>query len=337
MRRDIGRYRKQALFPPIGEAGQARIVDAQVAIIGLGALGSVSAELLARGGVGRLRLVDRDFVELDNLQRQTLYDERDAELRLPKAIAAKRKLEAVNGSIEIEAIVADVNPDVVLELLRDIDVVIDGTDNIETRLLLNDACLKMGVPWVYGGALGSSGSVMAVLPGRTACLRCLIDAPPAGSLPTCDTMGVLAMTTHVVAALQATRALQIIVGADVDTRYVSVDVWEGDVHLAEVLPRPDCPAHAGRYDYLSGARLSWTTVLCGRDAVQITPTETQTLSLDALEDRLKRIGPVTNNGFLLSVPIQGLEMLVFADGRAIIKGTTDMARARALYARYIGL
>ncbi|MBC7235643.1 MAG: ThiF family adenylyltransferase [Chloroflexi bacterium] len=333
-----GRYAKQILFAPIGQGGQERIRQGTALIVGLGALGTVSAGILCRAGVGRLRLVDRDFVELSNLQRQNLFDEEDADKRLPKAVAAANKLARINSEVALEPIIADVHADNVLEIIAGASVVVDGTDNLETRFLLNDACVKMGIPWVYGGALGATGSTMPILPGRTPCFRCLVDhLPPPGSVPSCDTEGVLAAVTSVVGALESAFALKILVGQAPDARLVTVDVWETDLQVVELQRRQDCPACGrGEFEFLSGARTSWTTVLCGRNAVQIVPPGEHQLDLQRLKERLASVGEATFNGFLLSFRADDYELVLFPNGRAIIKGTTDEATARILYARYVG-
>ena len=333
-----GRYAKQVLFKPIGQEGQAKILNSRVTVVGLGALGTVIASNLCRGGVGRLRLVDRDFVELSNLQRQLLFDEQDAIRRMPKAIAAADKLRTINSEVEIEALIVDVSATNVEEIVADSTVVLDGTDNLETRFLINDACLKLGIPWIYGAALGATGNTMTIVPGKTPCLRCLIEqSPPPGSMPSCDTEGVLAATTGVVASIECAEALRLIVGYPPRSTMLCIDVWEREFVDVGLERRPDCPACGlGNYEYLSGERTSWTTVLCGRNAVQIVPPTEQEISLQELEKRLARIGLVTYNGFLLSFQVDGKELVVFPTGRAIIRGTTDEAEARSLYTRYVG-
>lgn len=332
------RYSRQMLFQPIGRQGQERLLASRVVVIGQGALGTVIADHLARAGVGHLTLVDRDFVELSNLQRQTLFDEEDAQKRLPKAIAAAQKLSRVNSEIEIRPVIADVTPRNVEGLVAGASLVMDATDNLETRLLLNDACLKAGIPWVHGGAIGSSGIVMSIVPGQTPCLRCLIDEPPPpGVLPSCDTVGVLNATTAAVASIQTAEALKLLTGRAPAPGVLYLDVWEGSFDRMPLDRRPDCPACVrGEYAYLAGQRTAWTTVLCGRNSVQIVPPDERGVSLEELESRLKPVGKVTNNGFLLSLEIDGRELIIFPNGRAIIKGTTDEAEARTLYARYIG-
>lgn len=333
------RYAKQILFGGIGPAGQERIAQSSVTIVGLGALGTVMAEQLGRAGVGHLRLIDRDFVELSNLQRQTLFQEQDAHERLPKAVAAANRLRSINSEIKVEPVIADMTPRNVEELLAGSHVILDGTDNLETRFLLNDACIKLGLPWVYGGALGSTGSTMTIVPGMTPCLRCLIDhAPPPGAMASCDTEGVLAAVTGVVASIESAEALKLLTGHTPRSSLLNVDVWERDFRELEVERRPNCPACvAHQFDYLEGERTAWTTVLCGRNSVQIVPPEEHDIDLLGLQRRLATIGVVSYNGFLLSLQVQDREIVLFPTGRAIIRGTTDEAEARTLYARYVGI
>lgn len=332
------RYAKQILFRPIGEQGQAKISAATVTIIGLGALGTVSSSHLCRAGVGRLRLVDRDFVEISNLQRQLLFDEQDAEKSLPKAVAAADKLRATNSTITIEPHIADVNPRNVEAMIKDSNLVIDGTDNLETRFLINDACLKNNIPWVYAAVLGSTGTLMTIIPGKTPCLRCQNNQlPPAGLIPSCDTEGVLSMTTGTVASLQSAEALRFLTGYDHTPGILFLDVWQRDFDNFELEKQPDCPAcGCGNYEFLHGSGFSWATVLCGRNAVQISPSGEQQVDLKILETRLQKTGSVSYNGFLLTLSVDKHEIILFPNGRAIIRGTTDEAEARSLYARYIG-
>ena len=332
------RYAKQILFQPIGPEGQRQISNSVVAVIGVGALGTVIAGHLCRAGVGHLRLVDRDFVEFTNLQRQSLFDEEDARKRLPKVVAAVERLRRVNSEITIEPHITDVTAQNIEQLVEGCTLVMDGTDNLETRFLINDACIKAGIPWVYGGALAAAGMTMTIVPGKTPCLRCFIDRPPApGTMPSCDTEGVLSTITATVASIQSTEALKLLTGHEPRPNILAIDVWHGDFQLLELERRPDCPACSdGNYEYLAGSRTAWTTVLCGRNAVQIVPPEEHEISLLDLQERLSRIGRVSYNGFLLSFEIDGRELVLFPTGRAIIRGTTEEAEARALYARYIG-
>ncbi len=337
------RYSRQVLFAPIGAAGQARLASASAVLIGCGALGSVSASLLARAGVGRLRLVDRDFVEISNLQRQLLYDEEDVREMKPKAVAAAEKLARANGSIRIEPVVADVNPDTIVDLTRGHDLILDGTDNFETRFLINDVSVRHDIPWIYGACLGSYGLVMNILPGETACLTCLMEsAPPPGSVPTCDTAGILNTTVALVSSLQCTEALKLLSGQRdlMSHDLLSVDLW------TQTVTRLSVPKGGGRrrcetcdgmaFTYLSG-RGSRSVSICGRNAVQITPETRQELSLADLAARLSPTIPVTATRFLVRFEVDKLTVSVFPDARAIITGTKDPAVARSLYARYVGV
>ncbi len=332
------RYARQIRLPQIGAAGQARIDAATVCLIGCGALGTGLSEMLARAGVGRIRIADRDFVERSNLQRQVLFDEDDADKRLPKAEAARTKLQAINRNIQVEALVTDVVPRNILDIIEGATVVLDGTDNLETRYLLNDACLKREIPWVYGGAVGMSGLVLPIVPGKGPCLRCLLpDPPPLGTLPTCDTAGVLAATTRTVSSLQFSAALQLVLGDFAGVgRLTRLDVWTR--HFSTVtIPKDDaCPACARHhYEFLSAKNTAWTTTLCGRNAVQVTPQTETTLDLAAMQDRLTSLGQVTDNGFLLTLRLDNLEIVLFPDGRAVVQGTTDEARARTVLAQVL--
>jgi adenylyltransferase/sulfurtransferase len=322
------RYSRQVLFGGIGAEGQKAIMGSRVAIVGCGALGSLQAEILVRAGVGAVRLIDRDFVEESNLQRQLLYTEDDARTLQPKAIAAARALRRVNAQIEIEGLVDDLNPATAARLL-------------DARYLLNDYAVKTGTPWIYGACVASYGITFTVVPGETACLRCLFQsAPPPGLTPTCDTAGVLGPIVGVVASLQAAEALKLAAGrrAALSHKIILVDVWESS-HDEVVLPDPDprCPCCGQRlFDYLEGRTGSETSALCGRDAVQVRGRAGETLDLDALAARLSPLGRVERNRFLLRADIDAWRLTVFDDGRAIIGGTADPAVAKSVYARYIG-
>ena len=333
------RYSRQILFRPIGIAGQEKLSKSSVVVIGLGALGTVIASNLCRAGVGHLRLVDRDFVELSNLQRQILFDEEDARRRLPKAIAAAARLRGINSEVVIEPLVADVAAPNIEQVIAGCNLVMDGLDNMETRLLINDACVKTCTPWIYGGAVASHGATLTIIPGKTPCFRCIIDQVPApGTMPSCDTVGVLAATTGAVASIECAEALRLLTGHEPTGSMLCIDIWDRDFHDLEIERRPDCPAcGAGNFESLTGSRTSWTTVLCGRNAVQIVPPTEQEIPLQGLEQRLARIGKVSYNGFLLSFEIGDRELVLFPTGRAIIRGATDEAEARSLYARYVGM
>ncbi len=332
------RYSRQILFPEIGELGQQRLLDSHAVIVGCGALGSVQAMALVRAGVGRLSIIDRDYVETSNLQRQFLFEESDAADALPKAAAAERQLRRINSSAEIHGIVADLNPANAEELLADAAVVLDGTDNFETRYLINDFAVSRGVPWIYGAAVSSYGLTMPVIPGRTACLRCVYPDPPAGAQPTCDTAGVLNTITAAIGAMQAADAVKILSGRAgcVIPRITMMDVWTGAIRQIEQPARdPDCPTCA-RHDFvhLNGGMRAPVS-LCGRNAVQI-HLAARPLDLVDLKKRLDALGEVRSNEFALRFVHPPFEMTIFPDGRAIIKGTTDPGVARSLYARYVG-
>jgi molybdopterin/thiamine biosynthesis adenylyltransferase len=335
------RYSRQILFEGIGEAGQARLRGARALVLGCGALGSAQVETLARAGVGRLRVVDRDFVEESNLQRQTMFTERDAEERVPKAVAAARRVGEINSDVECEPVVADVNNSNVERLIEGCDVVLDGTDNFATRFLLNDACVKHGVNWIYGAAVGSYGVTMTVRPHASPCLRCVFpETPSAASAPTCDTAGVIMPIISVVAAVQAGEALKLLTGhvGQLHDSLMQFDVWRNEwrrVKLRE--PSPDCPACAlGRFDALEAGAGDMTTVLCGRDAVQVTPGRPSSVDLKALAERLSAAGEVKVNEYLVRLRAGRYELTVFEDARAIVRGTDDAVVARSLYARYVG-
>lgn len=336
------RYSKQAIFAGIGPAGQERLGRARVCLMGVGALGTHIATTLARAGVGYLRLVDRDVPELSNLQRQVLFEEADLEAGVPKAVAAARRLAAANSEIELDPRVLDVNQTNVESLVRDVDLVVDGSDNFEIRYLINDACVKLGIPWIYGGVIGSYGMSMTILPGQTPCLRCVFPDPPQpGDGPTCDTAGVIGPAVAVVAALEAAEAMKLAVGAEeqLNRDLLAIDVW--DLRFDQVplgAPSPDCPTCGRReFEFLDRATPSQTTELCGRDAVQVLVHPPARLSLPDLAERLGAVGSVAHNAFLLRFRADGHELTVFPDGRAIVKGTTDPSEARSLYARYIGM
>ncbi len=333
------RYAKQILFKPLGEAGQKKLSTSRVAIIGLGALGSVLANHLVRAGVGFVRLVDRDFVELDNLQRQVLYDEDDVRNALPKAVAAARRLSKINSEVKLEPRVTDVSHGTAETLTEDVDLVLDGLDNFETRFVLNDACVKAGRPWVYGGCVGSYGMVMTVLPGEGPCFACLVGEKPApGSSPTCDTAGVLNTAVATVASLQATEAIKILVGRRdaLSGGLQTLDVWTNQWQTVKVPRSTSCACCVNRDFRHLAASPSGTAVLCGRNAVQITPAQAVMLDLSETERRLSAVAKVRRNEYLLKASIDGCELTIFPDARAIIQGTDDPARARTLYARYVG-
>jgi adenylyltransferase/sulfurtransferase len=333
---DRERYSRQILFAGIGEQGQQYLLDARVAVAGCGALGSFQAGALARAGVGFLRIIDRDYVELSNLQRQWLFDECDVEQGMPKAVAAARKIAAINGGVRVEPAVADLTPSNVEDLLGGVDLILDGTDNFETRYLINDFAVERGIPWVYGAAVGSYGITMPVVPGATACLRCIYPDPPAGAQPTCETAGVLGSVTALIASLQVSEAIKILCRAEAARRITTVDVWSGEIRqVSQPGPVADCPCCGRReFPYLAGERRAPVS-LCGHQAVQI-HERSRPLDLSDLAARLSPLGPVRANEFALRFEVPPYLLTIFPDGRAIIKGTTDVGVARSLYARYVG-
>ncbi len=336
----LGRYSRQMLFRAIGEHGQKLIQESSVLIIGCGALGTVSSNHLVRAGVGNVKIVDRDYVELDNLQRQILFDESDVIKRLPKAVAATNKLREVNSDIQIEHEILDVNPRNIEQLLEHVDLVIDATDNIETRYLINDACIKNGIPWIYAGVIGSGGMTMSILPDKSACFRCFVKKPPApGALPTCDMMGVLSGAVGVIASIQATEALKILTRQpNIGSNLIYTDIWSGEFGRVPIEQHSDCPTCIQKkFDFLRGTTMSETFSLCGRDAVQISAFDCPGLDLEGLKMRLMNVGAVDFNGFFLSFKIDKYELIVFPEGRTIVKGTTDESIARSLYSRYVGI
>jgi adenylyltransferase/sulfurtransferase len=339
---DRERYSRQILFAGIGEAGQERLLDSSAVIVGCGALGTVLAGLLVRAGVGRLRIVDRDFVEPSNLQRQTLFEESDARESLPKAIAAERRLRLTNSGVAVEGLVADLTPENAVDLLSNTNLILDGTDNFETRLLINDAALSLGIPWVYGAAVGSYGATLAIRPGHTACLACLLESGETsgtiGADVTCDTAGVLNSAAALVASLEGAEAIKILSGRldALHGRLVSCDVWTGKFQSIRVARNPQCRACVHRrFTYLEGDAHPQIT-MCGRNSVQI-HEHGRTLDLRELSARLApSVTEIRHNDFLLRFRLAPYDLTVFPDGRAIVKGTQDPAVARSLYARFIG-
>jgi adenylyltransferase/sulfurtransferase len=331
-------------FFGIGEAGQRRLLDSHVTLCGCGALGTVLANALVRAGVGHLRLVDRDFIETHNLQRQVLFDEHDVAENLPKAEAAARKLNAINSSVHVEPVVTDIDRTNIEELCKDADIILDGTDNFEIRYLINDVAVKLNKPWVYGGSIGSHGQTMTILPGQTPCLRCVFEAAPnPGEAGTCETAGVLSPIVNIIASFQVTEAFKILTGKldKVNRELIYIDVWENiqkRIKIAPLLGKVDCPCCQRRqFEWLQGEQGSQTTSLCGRNAVQVAHRHSSTLNFEEMAHHLEALGSEVNyNRFLLKFNTDGYEFTVFPDGRAIIKGTSDVEKARTLYARYIG-
>jgi len=358
---DLARYHRQMLLPGFGEQGQRRLLDSTALILGCGALGSMAADMLARAGVGHLVIVDRDVVELTNLQRQVLFDERDVEAGLPKAEAARRKIAAINSQVRVTAVVDDLNHTNIERYAADAKVLVDGLDNFETRYLANDVAVKLGLPYVYGAAVGTTGMSFAVLPHAngiaawespadlaTPCFRCLFEeAPPPGTSPTCDTIGVIAPAVAIIANYQVAQALKILTGNydRVSRTLLNIDLWTNEILQLKVdkaYDKGDCPCcKHGRFDYLDGREGSSATALCGRNAVQLRYRQgADGIDLDSLAKRLRAHGAVRVNEFLLRADItdgnKPFEITLFPDGRAIVKGTDDASVARSIYAKYVG-
>jgi adenylyltransferase/sulfurtransferase len=344
----LERYSRQVRVPGIGTAGQKKIMASRVTLCGVGALGTVLANTLVRAGVGFVRVVDRDFVEPSNLQRQVLFDESDVANNLPKAEAAAAKLRAINSSVEIESVVADINRTNIEDLCKDADLILDGTDNFEVRYTINDVAVKLNKPWVYGGAVGTEGMTMTIIPGETPCLRCVFEASPGpGDVGTCETAGVLAPIVTIIASFQATEALKILAGKTdaISRELFMLNIWENTSRRVKVAPlkgrKGQCPCCAKReFEWLGGEQGTQTTALCGRNAVQVTQRRAAALNFADLSKQLQASGKVTANKFLLKFAVtdggEDYEFTVFPDGRAIIKGTPDADRARTLYSKYIG-
>jgi molybdopterin/thiamine biosynthesis adenylyltransferase len=332
------RYSRQILFHGVGAEGQRRLAEARVAVVGCGATGSAVASLVARSGVGTIRIIDRDYVESSNLQRQTLFDEADARESLPKAVAAARRIAAFNSQIVVEPQVADLTPENVEALLEGVELILDGTDNFETRYLVNDFAVKRAVPWIYAAAVGSYGVTLNVLPGTTACLACVFPESPHGTFETCETAGILNSAVNLVASIEATEALKLLVGATEKVRrtLLSFDVWTNErAEVQAAKPRPGCRACGqGDFIHLAGEGRPHIT-LCGRNSVQIHERH-RPVDFREMNERLKPHGVVRHNDFVLKFWHEPYEMTLFPDGRAIIKGTTDTGVARSLYARFVG-
>ena len=340
------RYSRQILYANIGRAGQQRLQEARVLLVGCGALGTVLANTLVRAGVGLLKLVDRDYVEFNNLQRQVLFDEADATEGAPKAIAAAERLGKINSDVTVVPHVADAHSGNIESLAEDAQLILDGTDNFETRYLINDVAVKHDIPWIYGACVGAEGMVMPIVPGRTPCLRCVFpDPPPPGSGPTCDTAGVLGPIVQIVAGLQAMAALKVLTGqADaLEGKLIQIDAWTGRFHEFDMQGAfdegqcPCCKDH--QFDFLSGGQTSRSVTLCGRDAVQIRPASDSKLDLAVVAARIgsaAKSAPRVNR-YLLRFEVDNYQITLFADGRAIIKGATEVEEGRSVYAKYIGV
>lgn len=338
------RYIRQTIYAGIGEEGQRKLLAAKVLLVGCGALGTTIANSLVRAGVGHLTIVDRDFIELNNLQRQTLFDEIDWRQNLPKAIAATNRLRGINSEVEITPLVEDLNFENVEALVRDVDLVMDGSDNFETRYLLNDACVKYNKSWIYSGVIGAYGVTSTIVPGKTPCFRCLFpDQPPAGSTPTCDTAGILNSIVGTIGSIASGEAVKLLVGkGKLNAGLLSIDLWQNNFDKLPIeMPLPGCPTcDLHRYEFLEsgGDRSSQAAVLCGRNAVQVSYYDAPEIALDELAARLQQAGAkeMLQNEYLLRCKLDSYEFTIFPDARAIIKGTEELNIAKSLYARYIG-
>ncbi len=338
------RHARQVLFYGIGNTGQRILREKTAVLVGCGALGCTSVNLLVRSGIKCIKIVDRDYIEESNLQRQSLFDEDDISKNLPKAIAAQKKLRKVDSHAQIEAVVADLNPSNAETILKNADIVIDGTDNFETRFLINDYCVKEGIPWIYGACIGSVGLTMNIVPSKTPCLRCVLDTlPPFGTTETCDTAGIIAPIASMIASIQTAEALKILTGNydALSTGLVKIDLWRNEIkrlHTEDMWGKSDCiTCKQRRYEFLFRNVYSMTTSLCGRNAVQVLHSNGSRLDLETLAERLGKAGEVSFNTFLLRMKIDKYELTIFPDGRAIITGTNDAAVAKGLYAKYIGM
>ena len=338
----LDRYQRQTRFASLGEAGQQKLGEGRVLVCGCGALGSSVADILVRAGVGFVRVVDRDFVERDNLHRQFLFSEQDAEDNLPKSIAAAKRLRQANSDVEVDPEVTDVSARNLAMLADDVHLIVDGTDNFETRYLLNDYAVANSRPWIFAGCVGAEGQTFAIVPGETPCLSCIMpEPPPPSALPTCETAGVLAPIVQLIASLQASEAMKLLSGnrAALNPSLTVVDLWNNQLRTVGLTQgrSESCPTCGKRsFPWLEGKRGSATTQLCGRNSVQIAPAEGQRVDLETLADKLRGVGSVTANPFLVRLQVAEFLLTVFSDGRTIVAGTDDPAIARSVHAKYVG-
>jgi molybdopterin/thiamine biosynthesis adenylyltransferase len=344
MDQSLERYSRQILFQHIDGNRQKKLINSTVLLIGCGALGTVSSSYLVRAGIGELRIIDRDYIEENNLQRQILFDEEDILENLPKAVAAQKKLQRINSNVKVEGIVTDINYSNIDELTKDVDIIIDGTDNFETRFLVNDYCVKNSIPWVYGACIGSRGVVMNIIPSMTPCLRCVFETmPQIGSFPTCDTAGVIGPIAGIIASFQVTEAIKILTGnyASVNKSLLEIDVWETNfrqIDISELKDTNNCPTcKLHNYEFLKAEAGIMTTLLCGKNAIQVMSRNIGNIDLRHLEQRLGSIADVSCNDFMLKFKIKDHAFTVFPDGRAIITGTADSSTAKGLYSKYLGM
>ncbi|GGH77763.1 molybdopterin/thiamine biosynthesis adenylyltransferase [Pullulanibacillus pueri] len=336
------RYSRQTLFKPIGKHGQEKLKQSRVLVVGAGALGTSISEMLVRAGVGHLTIIDRDYVDWSNLQRQHLYTENDAKHHLPKAIAAERRLKEVNSEVFVRGVIADLDHLMIEEQCQAVDLIIDATDNFETRMLINDSAQKYKVPWIYGGCVGSTGVTFTFVPDQTPCLACLLEAMPLGG-ETCDTVGIISPTVQYVTTHQATEALKLLVqdNSSLRTTLLFFDLWNNEQSAIDVssMKKTNCPScgEAPSYPYLKGEQQTKTAILCGRDSVQIRPPRPVKLNLEALAERLSVLkGKIKANPYLINFEIDGYRLVIFQDGRTLVHGTKDIALSKTLYNRYVG-
>ncbi|MCG2826745.1 MAG: ThiF family adenylyltransferase [Thermoplasmatales archaeon] len=336
-KKDMERYSRQILLKEIGEEGQNRLSKSFVVIIGCGALGTTIANNLVRAGIGQIKIIDRDIVEMNNLQRQTLFDEDD--IGLPKAQVAVKKLQKVNSKIKLEAVVEDMNNTNIEEIIGGADLVIDGTDNMETRFLINDVCLKHKIPWIYGGAIGTGGMSMNIISDDTPCFRCVFQVlPEPGVLPTCDTAGVLNTIPSIIASIESTEALKILLGKTINNKLLTYDVWTHDFQSIKIKKNNECECCVKHnFEFLNAEKKTRITLLCGENAVQITPAKTMTLSFEEFAQKLQKVGKVEVTEIILKFNVDSYQINIFKSGRAIIYGTNDEKTAKSLYAKYVGL
>ncbi len=337
----IDRYSRQELFQPIGKLGQQNIRNSHALVIGAGALGTAIAESLTRAGIGKLTIVDRDYVEWSNLQRQQLYSEADARDRIPKAVAAKKRLYDINSDVEVVSQVMDVSIEEIEQLIIDVDIILDATDNFDTRLLINDISQKANIPWIYGACVGSYGLSLTIIPGETPCLQCLLDTIPLGGM-TCDTAGIISPAVQIVVAHQVTEAIKLLTGNQSSLRgsLLSFDLWlnQSSSIAVDKMKKEDCPScgNIPSYPFLDKAHSTKTAVLCGRNTVQIRPGKNTTLNLEKLALGLKPLGQVSKNDYLLSLTTGEHRLVFFTDGRVLVHGTKDITEAKKLYHQFVG-
>lgn len=337
----LERYKKQIILKDIDEVGQNKLINSKVAIVGIGALGTVASNNLVRAGVGKLKLIDRDYIELSNLQRQVLFDEEDIEKGLPKAVAAALKLKKINSNVEIKPFVEDLTKENIEELLGDVDIIIDGTDNFETRFLINDFAVKNKIPWAYAGVVGTNGMTLLIIPELTPCFRCIMEEIPApGTMPTCDTAGVLGTVSNIIASTECTEVIKYLVGAKdkLINKLIYFDMWDGSYKTIGLEKDENCPVCGkGKFQFLESEKGSKIVSLCGQNAIQISRKEKISIDFQMLADNLKNTGKVKFNEYMLKLNVEKYEFTVFKDGRTIVKGTKDEKEAKTLFAKYIGI